>query len=222
MTLAARLLLLFAVVAIAVISLYFLLVKLPQETARVAFENSLALAQSLSKEFQRTLGFTPEILVRDCVLVGKAAPILQLATVEKPIQVETAFGDMDGLTSYSLAVKGEYRIKAGFDLQKQFSLSIDESPTRVIAKFPEPELLSTELVNYTITAEAGTLSMLWRKESKQGIQEIALKRNKARAIEVADSSGILREAKSFLIEKATRVVQLTWANAAQTPKIEFR
>jgi hypothetical protein len=82
-------------------------------------------------------------------------------------------------------------------LRKQFRITVSEQG--ISAEFPEPQILSVELMNYNIINEGGTLDLFWRKTAKQAIQEVALKRNKERAAQAADSSGILNDAREKLL-----------------------
>lgn len=214
-----RLTLLFLAIALAAASLYFFLFKLPQESSQKALAATQETARKIADEFQRAFGFTPEILVRDSTVVGAASAILELATVSKPVATETGYGEKDAMTSYSVIVKGEYVVKAGYDLRKQFRITLTERG--MSAEFPEPQILSAELIDYKIMNEGGTLDAFWKQSSKQAIQELALKRNKERAIQAADSSGILNEAR----EKLLLQTQSIFERVSDSPKslsIRFR
>lgn len=219
MRFATRLALLFFAIALAAFSVYWFLFKLPLERSERAFERSKETARRIASEFQRAFGFSPEILARDCVIVGAATPILELATVSKPLVVETSYGERDALTSYSVVVRGEYVVKAGYDLRKRFRIEVAESG--VFAEFPEPEILSAELVDYEILNEGGALDLFWKKSAKQAVQEVALKRNKARALQAADSSGILNEAREKLLLQTSAIFQRV-LDSPQTLSIRFR
>jgi hypothetical protein len=219
MKVTTRLTLLFLAIALAAASLYFFLFKLPQENSQKALAATQETARKIADEFQRAFGFTPEILVRDSTVVGAASAILELATVSKPIATETGYGEKDAMTSYSVIVKGEYVVKAGYDLRKQFRITLTERG--MSAEFPEPQILSAELIDYKIMNEGGTLDVFWKQSSKQAIQELALKRNKERAIQAADSSGILNEAR----EKLLLQTQSIFERVSDSPKslsIRFR
>ncbi len=219
MKLTTRLTLLFVAIALAAASVYYFLFKLPQENSQKALAASQEAARKIADEFQRAFGFTPEVLVRDCVIVGRASPILELATVSKPIIAETSYGEKDAMTSYSVVVKGDYVVKAGYDLRKRFRITVTERG--ISAEFPEPEILSVEMVDYKIMNEGGTLDVFWKQASKQAIQEVALKRNKERAWQAADSSGILNEAR----EKLLLQTQSIFERVSESPKnlsIRFR
>lgn len=214
-----RLTLLFLAIALAAASLYFFLFKLPQENSQKALAATQETARKIADEFQRAFGFTPEILVRDCTIVGASSAILELATVSKPVATETGYGEKDAMTSYSVIVKGEYVVKAGYDLRKQFRIILTERG--MSAEFPEPQIFSAELIDYKIMNEGGTLDAFWKQSSKQAIQELALKRNKERAIQAADSSGILNEAR----EKLLLQTQSIFERVSDSPKslsIRFR
>lgn len=219
MKLSTRLTLLFLAIALAAASLYYFLFKLPQEHSQKAFIATKETARRIANEFQRAFGFTPEILMHDSVMVGAASPILELATVSKPIVAETGYGEKDAMTSYSVVVKGDYIVKAGYDLRKQFRITITEQG--ISGEFPEPQILSVELVDYEIMNEGGTLDLFWKQSSKQAVQELALKRNKERAVQAADSSGILNEAR----EKLLLQTQSIFERVSDSPKslsIRFR
>ncbi len=219
MKLTTRLTLLSLAIALAAASLYYFLFKLPQEHSQKAVAATEKMARKIAHEFQRAFGFTPEIFVRDSVIIGVASPILELATVSKSIVAETSFGEKDALTSYTVVVKGDYLVKAGYDLRKRFRITVTEQG--ISAEFPEPEILSVELLDYKILNEGGTLDMFWKRTSKQAIQEVALKRNKERAAQAADSSGILNEAR----EKLLLQTQSIFEHISESPKslsIRFR
>lgn len=219
MKLTTRLTLLFIAIAIAAASIYYFLFKLPQEHSQKALAASQKTARKIADEFQWAFGFTPEIFVHDSVIIGASVPILELATVSKPIAVETGYGEKDAMTSYGVVVRGEYVAKAGYDLRKKFRITVTEQG--ISAEFPEPQLLSVELMDYKMLNEGGTLDLFWKKASKQAIQEVALKRNKERAVQAADSSGILNEAR----EKLLLQTQSIFERVSDSPKsltIRFR
>lgn len=197
MKLTTRLTLLFLSITLASISLYYFLFKLPQESAQRALVATQEVAHKIADEFQRIFGFTPEILVCDSVLIGASMPILELATVSRSISAQTSYGEKDAMTSYSVIVKGNYVVKAGYDLRKRFRITVTEKG--ILAEFPEPQILSVELVDYEIIKEGGTLDIFWKQTSKQAIQEVALKHNKERALQAVDSAGILNEAQEQLL-----------------------
>lgn len=219
MKLTTRLTLLFLAVALAAASVYFFLFKLPAERSEKAFEQSKETARKIADEFRRAFGFTPEVLARDCVVVGAASPILELATVSTPLCAETGYGERDAMTSYSLVVKGEYVAKAGYDLRKRFRIMVSEQG--ISAEFPEPQILSVELMDYKIMQEGGTLDLFWKQSSKQAVQEVALKRNKERALRAADSSGILNEAREKLLLQTQGIFERV-SDAPKNFSIRFR
>ncbi len=214
-----RLTILSLAIALAAVCVYYFLFKLPQESSQKVFLASQETARKIAAEFQNIFGFTPEVLVRDCVVVGASSPILELATVSKPITAETGYGERDAMTSYSVIVRGNYVVKAGYDLRKRFRLTLTEHG--VLAEFPAPEILSIELVDYNIMDEGGTLELLWKKTAKQAIQEVALKRNKERALQAADSSGILNEAREKLLLQTQDIFNRV-SEASQNFAIRFQ
>jgi hypothetical protein len=207
-----RLTILFLAIAVAAFCVYYFLFKLPQEHSQKVLAASQETARKIAAEFRNAFGFTPEVRVRDSVVIGASSPILELATVSKPIMAETGYGETDALTSYSVILRGDYIVKAGYDLRKQFRITVTEQG--ISAEFPAPEILSVELVDYNIINEGGTLDLFWKRTSKQAVQEVALKRNKERAVQAADSSGILNDARKKLLLQT----QSIFNRVAETPQ----
>jgi hypothetical protein len=151
------------------------------------------LAEKTAAAFQKTFGFTPEVRHADKIIVGKAASILELATVSKPLTVDYTYTyqPLPFLTR-SLTVRGVFTAKAGYDLNEKFSLVIQDNPLRAVGVFPKPKLLSLEMMRYETLDEKGLLFNSLTPDER----DYALRETKTRAHFAVLESRILLEADS--------------------------
>jgi hypothetical protein len=103
--------------------------------------------------FSKVLNVQPQVTVNQRVVLTQTAPIAEFAVVtkEEAIGIDyTAHYEVLSmhipLTEKKITAQAVYRIKAGFDLQKPFSVEIDPATHAVTAEMPPAQLLSVEQV----------------------------------------------------------------------------
>lgn len=175
----------FAALAVAA-SLYVIFVKAPSD-----------LAENAAAGVRRAFNFTPEVRINETVVVQQSAPILELATLSKQLLVEETYAHTFLGSTKTLAVRGVFVAKAGYDLKRKFTLTVKTNPTKIIAEFPEPELLSLEMTRYEVVRdESGWWNFITREE-----REAAVRRLQEKARQQALASGLLREAEGAMREQ---------------------
>jgi hypothetical protein len=100
----------------------------------------------------------PKMTVNNRVFFEQTAPVLELALVSRPTQVERET-QHDWLgSSKKIKLRGTYEVKAGFDLTKPFTVNVVDK--RIIIEVPPPRILSIEQTDTEVLAmENG----LWNK-----------------------------------------------------------
>jgi Protein of unknown function (DUF4230) len=103
--------------------------------------------------FGAVLRVQPEVTVNQRVVLTQTAPIAELAVVTKEELVTLGLNEhlevltlQIPLTEKKLTVEAAYRIKAGFDLRKPFSVEIDRATHALHARLPHAEILSVEQI----------------------------------------------------------------------------
>jgi hypothetical protein len=103
--------------------------------------------------FAQVLRVQPEVTVNQRVVLTQTAPIAELAVVTKEELVTLGFNEhlevlsvQIPLTEKKLTAEATYRIKAGFDLRKPFSVEIDPVTHELRASMPHAQILSVEQV----------------------------------------------------------------------------
>jgi hypothetical protein len=130
----------FATVFLIVVSItaYVLLVYIPSKIAQQTYDGAKQIGRDIADIFR----ITPEVTVNNTVVLQQQTPILELSTVSQKFRhhydwTNTWFG-----STKKINIQGTFEAKAGFDLNKKFS--VDISSDRAIVTLPQPELLSME------------------------------------------------------------------------------
>jgi hypothetical protein len=110
-------------------------------------------ADHVRDAFASVLQVRPQVTVDQRVVLAQTAPIAELAVVTKEELVAIGLNQHlevlsleIPLTEKKLTAEAVYRIKAGFDLRKPFSVKIDPVTHALSAAMPRAEILSVEQV----------------------------------------------------------------------------
>jgi hypothetical protein len=117
-------------------------------------ENTAARSVSaITRTFQSVLQVQPEIRINQTVITTQTAPIAELAIVSKDQLVHYSLSEQlqlwhhnIPLTTKSISVQAVYRIKAGYNLQEPFRVSIDSRTGKISAQLPPAHILSIERI----------------------------------------------------------------------------
>jgi hypothetical protein len=123
------------------VTAYVIIVVIP---ARLA-EKAYAGARQLGQDFREAFHFTPEVTVNNTVVLQQQVPILELATLSQKFQHRYEWKNTWMKSTKKIDITGTFEAKAGFDLQKKFTITIDDTVATV--SLPAPQLLSLESQN---------------------------------------------------------------------------
>ncbi|MFN8460680.1 MAG: hypothetical protein U0X93_02750 [Anaerolineales bacterium] len=102
----------------------------------------MSVANELAETVKRTLGLTPQVIINQKIIYKRTNEILQLAMIEQDYDVEYETSDKLLGSEKQIHLRGMYRAKIGFDLQKDStSKSIAEdssSRVRSLCNCPAP------------------------------------------------------------------------------------
>lgn len=137
----AKLILIIVLLITGCIAAYVILVVIPTQLAQRSYDGAKQIGRDISEAFQ----FTPEITVNNTVVLGQQTPILELATLTQDFQHEYEWTNTHFGSTKKINIKGSFKAKAGFDLNKRFALEITDNKALVF--LPKPQLLSIESLN---------------------------------------------------------------------------
>lgn len=130
--------------------------------------------------------------------ISETAQISELALVEMRMSATRSFENEAFVLHYfpagtkRLIVRGEFKVKAGYKLEPGVSLSIKDG--KPVARFPEPEILSVELIDYQpLSEKEGWANDITAEDRAQLLREL---QNQMRA--EARRSGVLDMVESTL------------------------
>ena len=100
----------------------------------------------------------PQVTINEQVFFEQSSPVLELATVNKPTQVEREQETQWLGSRKRLRLRGTYQIRAGFELKQRFNVKITDN--QMLIEVPPPRILSIEQTNIEVLSfEDG----LWNK-----------------------------------------------------------
>jgi hypothetical protein len=110
----------------------------------------------------------PRVTVDEHVVWEQTHDVLELAVAEQQVSVERATEDTWLGSTKRLRLRGEYRVKAGYDLTRPVDVSVDSNGRRIRVRMPPPKILSVELLRLEVlTQDSG----LWNPVQPQDFQD---------------------------------------------------
>jgi len=173
--------------------------------------------------FSEVLRVQPEVTVNQRVVLAQTAPIAELAVVTKEELVTIGLDAhlevlsmQIPLTEKKLTAEATYRIKAGFDLTKPFSVEINPATHALRAAMPHAQILSVEQAGDLIYhGEDAALNRVTDAERSQIVNNL-----NAAAHDAAEKSTLKTEAEQQVAQRLKEIInhngqslQIEW-NAA--------
>jgi hypothetical protein len=120
------------------VSAYVVIVIVPRKLAEQTYEGAKKIGQDIRNAFQ----FTPQVIVNNTIVLQQQVEILELATVSQKFQHQYTWRNTWMGSTKKILITGSFETKAGFDLQKKFTVNIYKD--KAIVSLPSPQLLSIE------------------------------------------------------------------------------
>lgn len=167
------------------------------------------LTDHVMRAFSRVLQVTPEVVIKDDTIVLEKSSIAELSVVQRKTQVLTKYeAQWLGSTKF-LLVRGDFIVKAGFELNESFRCNLNQPSREVFVDLPKPKVLSVALQNYEVMLSSdGLINKLHPEDQEKVINHMLVK-----ARTDAERSDIRQEAmqqveqrlKDILLESASKV-----------------
>lgn len=183
----------------AAVSLYLTYVKGPAD-----------LAHATADGIKAVFNFTPRVMINETVVIAEAAPIAEIAVVERPLLVDYRWSHVWLGSTKTLHLQGTFLAKAGFDLREPFTIRIDRASRGVHAILPKPRLLSLEMTGYRVLEDTNG----WWNSLSAGDRENAMIQLTETARRQALSSGLLADAQRTARARITDIVERNGATTS--------
>jgi hypothetical protein len=198
---ATRKLILLIILLITIsVTAYVIIVVIPSRLAERSYEGAKKIGQDISEAFQ----FTPEITVNNTVVLQQQTPILELATLSQKFQHQYEWTNTWLGSTKKINIRGSFEAKAGFDLNKKFSIRIDDN--KAIVMLPKPKLLSVEsLPDIKFEDENGVWNWVDMEDRSKAINAFT---SDARTRRYAVQSPFVNEAQQSMEKKLTEILKI--------------
>jgi len=201
------------IIATLGVATYFILFRGPAELASEAeaianrgADNAMDKVERAGgwlKSASESLGLKATIIVNNEVIDEGTKSINELSTAEKTFKQKFAWEHSYLGSTKKIEVQAVFTAKAGYKLDQLPELEINADGTQVIARLPDPEILSNEQRDFRIINDKNGM---WNRLSKED-REHAQNELKRRADETAKESDLLKRADEHLIEHLKKSVE---------------
>ena len=174
------------------LSMYIVLVKIPTD-----------LASNVARGMKEILNFTPQVRINEHVVIEQSVPVAELATISRDLSVDYTWSHEWLGSTKTLALRGTFTAKAGFDLHEPFSVDIQKFPLKVRATMPAPKILSVQMNTYNVLRDEDG----WWNKISPGDRENAVQELQRVAHDKAQSSGMLDEARLSIEQRIREIVE---------------
>lgn len=130
--------LLIALIIVGTIAAYILIVTIPAHLAEKSYE----AAKTLGKDFRDAFQFTPEVKVNNTIVLNQQTPILELSVLSQNFEHRYTWINSWMGSTKRIYITGTFDAKVGFDLQRKFSITLNDD--QAVVFLPEPIVLSAE------------------------------------------------------------------------------
>ena len=173
---------------------------LPGRTTKETVDQMERVGRDLRDAIVQITQLQPRVVIKNRVYFEQTSPIAELALVSQKLEVEHEFLHTWAGSTKRLRLHGTYTAKAGFDLRKEFSVTV--TPETTIVRLPHAQILGVEQNAVELLAyENG----FWNPISGADVQEELLTLGKL-ARDRADARNISAEAEeSFRTQLKARI-----------------
>ncbi len=154
---------------------------------------TLSVARSLADTVKNTLGMTPQVTINQKIIFKRTNEILELAMIEQDFDVEHETSHTWMRSEKKITLRGTYRAKIGFDLQKGFNIAVQRGnflkPGQVTLQLPRAEVLSVEPLELQKAKTSGWINWVTNKDMEIAVRELSeLAHNKASKLEMLEDA----------------------------------
>jgi len=176
---------------------------------------------NVADAFKSVLSLQPRVTLNERIILAQTAPIAELAVVTKEELVTVGLDEKYQVLSITLPIgekqltaEATFRLKAGFDLNQPFAVSIDPQTHTVRAQMPRAKILSVEQVgDVTLHADDSMLNRL-NTDDHALIEKNLL----GAARNAAEESGLKKEAEEQVAQRLNELL----AHNGQTLLIDWK
>ncbi len=187
----------------------------------VYFPNkTLSIAKELVETVKNMLGMTPQVTINQKIIYRRTQEILQLAMIEQDYDVEYETSHKLLGSEKRIHLRGMYRAKIGFDLQKGFNIEVHRGrlfrPGQITLQLPRAEILSVEPLDVQKTTTSGLINWVTNQDIEDANRELA-----ALAQDKASQLDMLEDAEKRIENRLNEALLPRLVNSRFTHEVRF-
>jgi len=136
-----------------------------------------SLARELAEAVKNTLGLSPQVTINQKIISKRTNEILELAMIEQDFDVEHETSHTWMRSEKRINLRGTYRAKIGFDLQKGFNIEVHRGrflrAGQIILELPKAEILSVEPLDVQKSSTSGLINWVTSKDMEEATHQLA-------------------------------------------------
>ena len=154
---------------------------------------TMSVATELAETVKNTLGLSPQVTINQKIVSKRTNEILELAMIEQDFDVEHETSHTWMRSEKKITLRGAYRAKIGFNLQKGFNIEVHRGgffrPGQVVLQLPHAEILSVEPLDIQKSSTSGLINWVTSKDMESATQDLAeLAQDKASKLDMLDDA----------------------------------
>jgi len=181
---------------------------------------TLSIAKELAEAVKNTLGLSPQVTINQKVIYKRTNEILELAMIEQDFDVEHETSHTWMRSEKKVTLRGTYRAKIGFDLQKGFNIEVHRGsflrPGQVVLALPRAEILSVEPLDVQKFKSSGLINWVTNKDMEAATQELG-----ELALDKATKLDMLEDAERRIENRLNDALLPRLVNYSFTHEIKF-
>jgi len=137
---------------------------------------TMSIAGELAEIVKNTLGLSPQVTVNQKIVYKRTNEIMELAMIEQDFDVEHETSHTWMRSEKKVTMRGSYRAKIGFDLQKGFNIEVHRGrflrAGQITLELPHAEILSVEPLDVRKTKTSGLINWVTNKDIEDATDEL--------------------------------------------------
>ena len=140
-------------------------------------KKTMSIASELAETVRNTLGLSPQITINQKVIAKRSDEIMELAMIVQDFDVEHEASHTWMRSEKRINLRGTYRAKIGFDLQKGFNIEVHRGgffrSGQVVLQLPRAEILSIEPLDIQKSSTSGLINWVTNRDMEVATRELA-------------------------------------------------
>lgn len=180
------------IIVISILVFFLILFGVTAWLVFVYFPNkTMSIGREVAETVKNTFGLEPQVTINQKIISKRSDEIMELAMIVQDFDIEHETSHMWMKSEKRINLRGTYRAKIGFDLQKGFNIEVHRGgffkAGQVVLELPHAEILSIEPLDIHKSSTSGLINWVTGKDMEEATRHLAeLAQDKVSKLEMLD------------------------------------